>query len=134
MTARPNGLAAARTVLRKVGTASAAKRADLRSIVFTDPVLDYLVHVHVLRTGNKEGSRPLSLKDFLQVLRDRYGLYVDQSPPGLTISNELLRLNRLTLERRLRDLGLLLGVNDADSMKRLTPRFRVTEKNGDDLD
>jgi hypothetical protein len=134
MTARPNGLAAARTVLRKVEMGSAAKRADLRSIVFTDPVLDYLVHVHVLRTGNKEGSRPLSLKDFLQVLRDRYGLYVDQSPPGLTISNELLRLNRLTLERRLRDLGLLLGVNDADSMKRLTPRFRVTEKNGDDLD
>lgn len=134
MTARPNGLAAVRAVLRKVGRTGAAKRADLRSIVFTDATLDYLVHVHVLRAGNKEGSRPISLKDFLQVLRDRYGFYVDQSPPGLTISNEFLRLNRLTLERRLRDLGLLLGVNDAESMKRLNPRFRVTENNGDDLD
>jgi hypothetical protein len=27
------------------------------------------------------------------------------------------------LERRLRDLGLLVGVNDAESMKQLRPRF-----------
>ena len=119
MTARPNGLAATRTVLRKVGSATAAKRTELRSLVFTDAALDYLVHVQVLRNGKKEGFRAISLKDFLQVLRDRYGFCVDQAPPGLTISNELLRLNRLVLERRLRDLGLLLGVNDAESMKRL---------------
>jgi len=39
------------------------------------------------------------------------------------ISNELLRLNRIVLERRLRDLGLLVGVNDAEAMKCLRPRF-----------
>ena len=134
MTARPNGLAATRTVLRKVGSATAAKRTELRSLVFTDAALDYLVHVQVLRNGKKEGFRAISLKDFLQVLRDRYGFCVDQAPPGLTISNELLRLNRLVLERRLRDLGLLLGVNDAESMKRLSPRFRLMGGNGDGMD
>jgi hypothetical protein len=110
------------------------RRTDLRSLVLTDAALDYLVHVHVLRSGRKEGFSQISLKDFLQILHDRYGFCVDEAPPGLTISNELLRLNRLVLERRLRDLGLLLGVNDADAMKRLTPRFKLTEGNGDDLD
>jgi hypothetical protein len=41
----------------------------------------------------------------------------------MTISNDLLQANRTTLERRLRDLGLLVGVNDAEAMKRLRPRF-----------
>ena len=43
----------------------------------------------------------------------------------MTISNEVLGRNRATLERRLRDLGLLIGVNDAERMKRLTPRFEA---------
>jgi hypothetical protein len=43
----------------------------------------------------------------------------------MTISNELLRLNRIVLERRLRDLGLLVGVNDAEAMKRLRARFQI---------
>jgi len=29
------------------------------------------------------------------------------------------------LERRLRDLGVLVGMNDAESMKQLRPRFRA---------
>ena len=121
---RPNGLAGRRAVIRKIDSNGRTKRSDLRSMVFTDSVLDYLVHLHVLRTGNKSGYRPLSFKNFLEVLRERYGFCVEQSPPGMTISNELLRLNRIVLERRLRDLGLLVGVNDADSMKQLRPRFQ----------
>ena len=45
------------------------------------------------------------------------------APSGLSVSNDLLRLNRNALERRLRDLGLLMGVNDAEVMKQLKPRF-----------
>jgi hypothetical protein len=123
MVGRPNGLAARRAVIRKIAVGGPGKRSDLRSVVFTDSALDYLVHLHVLRTGNKTGYRPLSFKVFLELLRERYGLCVDHAPPGMTISNELLRLNRLVLERRLRDLGLLMGVNDAEAMKHLRPRF-----------
>ncbi len=124
---RPNGLATKRSVTRKA-VAAGPKKRELRSLVFTDSVLDYLVHLHVLRTGNKSGHQSLSFKDFRQVLRHRYGFCVDQAPPGMTISNELLQRNRVVLERRLRDLGLLTGVNDAEAMKHLRPRFRGAEE------
>ena len=45
----------------------------------------------------------------------------------MSVSNELLLANRTALERRLRDLGLLAGVNDAETMKRLRPRFQPTQ-------
>ena len=39
------------------------------------------------------------------------------------LSLEVLQANTSWLERRLRDLGLLIGVNDASSMKQLKPRY-----------
>jgi hypothetical protein len=131
---RPNGLALKRTVTRNVAVERARKRSEVRSMVFTDPALDYLVHLHVLRGGNKGGFRGLSFRQFIQILNERYGLCIDTAPPGMTISNELLRSNRSTLERRLRDLGLLVGVNDAESMKYLRPRFEVAPENQNVVD
>jgi hypothetical protein len=52
----------------------------------------------------------------------------------MIVSNDLLQANRLILERRLRDLGLLIGVNDAEAMKRLKPRFDPTGGEDRDLD
>jgi hypothetical protein len=52
----------------------------------------------------------------------------------MTISNEHLQQNRRVLERRLRDLGLLVGVNDAEAMKHLMPRFTQWEEKDDELD
>ena len=129
LTGRPNGLAVKRSTTRGLGGSTTRRKRDVRSLVFTDSVLDYLVHLHLLRPGNKPGVRPLSFRDFLEVLRDRYGFHVDTAPPGMTISNELLQRNRTILERRLRDLGLLVGVNDAEAMKRLEPRFEPEMEN-----
>jgi hypothetical protein len=123
MLGRPNGLASKRAVIRHLSPGAPRKRSDLRALVLTDSVLDYLVHLHILPSGNRHGSRALSLKEFLRRLNERYGFCIDVSPPGLTVSNEVLQANRITLERRLRDLGLLVGVNDAEAMKRLQPRF-----------
>jgi len=120
---RPNGLASKRTVIRSMAAMGTRKRSEIRSLVFTDSVLDYLVHLHVLPSGNRHGVQPLSFGRFLHKLHDRYGFCVESSPPGMTISNDLLQTNRAMLERRLRDLGLLVGVNDAEAMKRLRPRF-----------
>jgi hypothetical protein len=128
---RPNGLGVRRAVIRKSGSGDAAKKREVRSIVLTDSVLDYLAHLHMISSGNKGGWRPLSFKDFVRILRERYGFCVDVAPPGVSISNELLRLNRDILERRLRDLGLLTGVNDAEAMKQLKPRF-APAGHGDD--
>ena len=116
-----NGLAQKRRTAR--GAAVGRRQRDVRSLVFTESVLDYLVHLHLLRPGNKSRSQSLSLRHFLKILQERYGFHVDVAPPGMTISNDLLQSNRAILERRLRDLGLLVGVNDAESMKRLQPRF-----------
>ena len=121
---RPNGLAQKRKTTRGAHAAGGGRRVrEVRSMVFTDSVLDYLVHLHVLPGGNKPGIRRLSLREFLDIIRVRYGFCVDAEPPGMAVSNELLQSNRAVLERRLRDLGLLVGVNDAESMKRLQPRF-----------
>lgn len=123
MIGRPNAVASKRKVRRS--SAGVSRMRDARSLVFSDSVLDYLVHRHVLKTGKKGRvwTRPVALNEFLKILRERYGLYVDKSPKGMEISNELLQENRAVLERRLRDLGLLIGVNDAESMKCLRSRF-----------
>ena len=124
---RPNGLAAKRKTRHNDATSGKSRQRDVRSLIFTDPVLDYLAHLHVLRSGSGAGARALSFRQFIHKLRERHGFYVDTAPPGMTISNALLQANRAVLERRLRDLGLLVGVNDAEAMKRLQPRFDPTD-------
>jgi hypothetical protein len=133
MMSQPNGLAAKRSVMRSEGTDSTRRRRDVRSLVFSDAVLDYLVHLHVLPNGNKNGHRWLSFQEFLRILQERYGLFVDSPPPGLTISNHHLQQNRRILERRLRELGLLVGVNDAEAMKHLRPRFVQREDEEEEI-
>lgn len=128
---RPNGLAAKRRTTRSVGGTGTRRSREVRSLVFTDSVLDYLVHRHVLRKGKKLGIRPLAFKSFLEVLHERYGFCVDKAPVGMAISNEMLQRNRVVLERRLRDLGLLVGVNDAEAMKCLRPRFEPATEDSD---
>lgn len=123
---RPNGLAAKRRSRRKIGGAATPRSTVLRSLRLTDPVLDYLVHLHLVKPGGGTGPQALSLEDFLGIIQDRYRMFVDESPPGMSLSNDLLRLNRATLDRRLRELGLLSSVNDAEAMKRLRPRFRLS--------
>lgn len=120
---RPNGLAFKRRVSRS--EAGTKKAIDLRSIVLSHALLDFLVHRHLRKDGEGKAARPLTLRKFLDILRDHYGLYVDREPPGLSVPQDLLRANKAWLERRLRDLGLLVGVNDAESMKQLRARFVV---------
>ncbi len=128
MTGNANGLAIDRRVTFQT-MRNGKKSGMMRSIVLTDTVLDFLVHRHLRKPGKEGNTKPnsISFNDFVAILRDRYGLLIDQAPPGQTISRELLQRNRRFLERRLRSLGLLMGVNDAESMKRLRPRFNARE-------
>ena len=119
---RPNRLALKRTTTRGSGPGTRQRR-DVRALVFADSVLDYLVHLHLL--PGPKGGADANIVSFLDFLREDYGFHVDTAPPGMTVSNEVLGRNRAALERRLRDLGLLVGVNDAERMKRLTPRFEA---------
>jgi hypothetical protein len=134
LTGYRNGLGIKRATIRQVREQITKKRQEMRSIVLSDSVLDYLVHLHVLKAGNTRRVRPISLQAFLRKINERYGFCVDMAPPGMNISNDLLQTNRAVLERRFRDLGLLLGVNDAETMKRLWPRFEPAKEDDNDLD
>lgn len=126
MTDRPNGLAIKRRVRRSQNGVQRAQ--DLRAIVLTPPLLDFLVHRHLRKSAKGKPSQPLSFQVFLKILRENYGLYVDREPPGHPVPQEVLLRNKVWLERRLRDLGLLIGVNDAESMKQLKPRYEGESK------
>ena len=85
-------------------------------------MIDYLVHRHlVMDRGDR--LRQLSLKNFLDRLRTHHGLWIDQAPPGTNVPSDLLRRNKELFEARLRDLGLLVTVNDAETMKSLRERY-----------
>ena len=123
MTDEPNGLARRRRVVLRKPVAGGRKTADATSFVLSNTVLEYLVHRHLRKSGKGRKARDLSLPNFLILLRERYGFYIDQSPPNMEVPHELLLRNRRVLERRLRDLGLLVGVNDAELMKKLKARY-----------
>ena len=53
----------------QLGSRKAQESRDMRSLIFTDAALDYLVHLHLLRNGHKPGIRPLSFKAFMDTLR-----------------------------------------------------------------
>ncbi len=126
MSDRPNGLAIKRRATRT--EAGTRRSVDMRAIVLTNPTLDFLIHRHLRKDVRGKDAKPLSLRQFLDILYKHYGLYVDREPPGMSVPQGLLRENKRWLERRLRDLGLLVGVNDAESMKQLRARFAVPEQ------
>ena len=124
MVDEPNGLARRRRITLRRKALNGRKTTDVISFVLTNTALEYLVHRHLRRGSDPRKSEPLSLPQFLKLLRERYGFYIDQSPPGMAVPGELLERNARHLERRLRDLGLLIGVNDAERMKKLRSRYQ----------
>jgi hypothetical protein len=123
MTNEPNGLARRRRTTVSKPVVGGRKTSESTSFVLTNTALEYLVHRHLRKSGKGRKARDLSLPEFLRLLSERYGFYVDQSPTNMEVPNELLQRNRRMLERRLRDLGLLVGVNDAERMKKLKARY-----------
>ena len=111
--ARRTGLVDRRTVRGQSTT---------RSAVMRTPMLDYLVHLHLAPSINGRPPRQLSLRGFLDILRSRHGLCIDAAPNGTNIPAAELSRNKALLEGRLRDLGVLVTVNDAEDMKTLRSR------------
>jgi hypothetical protein len=123
-----NGLGKRRKVtLHQTRRKGQGRTGDALSFVMTNPVIEYLVHRHIRKTGKGRKERPLSYPEFLTTLRERYGFYVDHAPPNLAVPSEVLQRNRRIFERRLRDLGLLAGVNDAERMKKIKWRYRAQQ-------
>jgi hypothetical protein len=121
MVNEPHGLLKKRKVSRR-SESGKVQRGDARSVVLSNALLDTLVHTQLAKSqGN------VSFRDFIQALKSDYGILIDEVPSGIAADREDLLRNRNILEKRLRDLGLLIGVNDAESMKRLCPRYHSSE-------
>lgn len=120
MTGESHGLAIKRRVQRTI--AGKRKSMDLKTIAFNAELIEFLVHRYLYDPITKTQA-PLFLHEFLGKLMGSYGVYIAEAPPGYPISQQLLQRNKGWFERQLRDLGLLVGVNDAETMKQLRPRY-----------
>lgn len=118
MANEPHGLLKKRKVSRRLESGR-TQRGDARSVILSNALLDTLVHTQLAKNGGA-----VSFQSFLHALKTDYGILVDEAPIGVAADREDLLRNRSILEKRLRDLGLLQGVNDAESMKRLRARYR----------
>jgi len=94
----------------------------------SDTLLETLVHALTLRRKSPlQGCRP-SIRQFLQDLRNHYGLYIHELPPQLDPYGgpaSLREANLNALKDRLRRLGLFQAVSDAEAMQRIQGRYPV---------
>jgi hypothetical protein len=72
------------------------------------------------------------IDEFLEGLRERYGLYIDRLPPsdgfgrpGIT-DHAALRANFAAFTTRLREIGFYTDLSDAYLAQTITPRYTVT--------
>jgi len=99
-------------------------------------LLEVLVQIALLRptkSGRGYHTGALRLDEFLDVLRTRYGLYVDRLPagdgfPSIGIEEQAaLRANTEAFTTRMREIGFYSDLSDAYLTQVITPRFIINE-------
>ena len=89
-------------------------------------LLETLVQLLVLKPSDPPKSRPLDVYDFVEQLKERYGIWIDKPPPALDLdyeSRQAAQANFVALKEKLRQLGFFRAVTDARRMQRLKPRY-----------
>jgi hypothetical protein len=79
-------------------------------------VLETLVQLLVLRAGDPPRAKSLDIYDFVETLKRRYGIWIDEPPPDLDRSPEAYQAaeaNFSALKEKLRQLGFFRAVTDA---------------------
>ncbi len=102
-----------------------AKRAD-NYYTFGIKMLETLVQLQVLKPDGTPRSRFLDIYEFVDRLKERYGIWIDEPPPWLDQSYEArqaAQANFTALKEKLRQLGFFRAVTDARRMQRLRPRY-----------
>lgn len=106
---------------------------DKRRFVLDARLLEVLLQATLLRPqpdGNLATS-PMRIDEFLAVLRERYGLYVDQLPDadgfaGADLDDQAaLRANSAAFVNRLREIGYYQDMSDAYLTQTITPRYAM---------
>ncbi|WBC10510.1 hypothetical protein [Micromonospora sp. WMMA1947] len=108
-------------------------RRGQRRFVLDSRLLEVLLQLALLRPDGAGALRTAAIRvdEFLAVLRDRYGLYIDELPPGdgfgqpSIIDHRALRENRAAFVARLREIGFYTDLSDAYLTQTITPRYRL---------
>ena len=97
-------------------------------------LLEVLVQLLVLtpKNGGFE-SKPLSIRQLVKEIRDRYGLIIDGTVEprfkDADINTHLaFKENVEALKNKLRQIGFYTDLSDASSLQKIRPRYKFTEK------
>ena len=113
----------------------AQPRLGQRRFMLDSRLLEVLLQLALLRgrtTARGPCARaPLRIDEFLDILRERYGLYIDQLPdgdgfgPAIVTDHAALRENRAAFIARLREIGFYSDLSDAYLTQTITPRYTI---------
>lgn len=91
-------------------------------------LLEVLVQIAVLEPASdgKLHSRPILIDDFVQWMRDRYGITVLPNRPNATMSElQASNDNQRNLAKRLREIGFYTDLSDAYNTQTIRPRYPI---------
>jgi hypothetical protein len=108
-------------------------RNSKRRVVLDSRLLEVLLQIAVLRPGGDHGfhTTEMRIDEVLDVLRERYGIYVDRLPPNdgfgeaSITDREALRENLAAFKTRLREVGFYRDLSDAYVTQTVTPRYPI---------
>lgn len=108
-----------------------------RRFALESRLLEVLLQIAVLRPGGDQGyfTGEMRIDDLLSFLRERYGLHIDQLPPGEGFSaptideRKALRSNVQAFTGRLREIGFYRDLSDAYVTQTVVPRYTIAERN-----
>jgi hypothetical protein len=108
-------------------------RRGERRFVLDSRLVEVLLQLALLGNDRQGALRtvPLRVDEFLTVLKSRYGLFIDEFPPGDDLGRPgiaeraALRENRVAFVDRLREIGFYADLSDAFITQTITPRYRL---------
>jgi hypothetical protein len=117
------------------GAMVAQPRLGQRRFTLDSRMLEVLLQLALLRGSDDKPmdlrTVPLRIDEFLEILRERYGLYIDQLPdgdgfgPAIVTDHSALRENRVAFIARLREIGFYSDLSDAYLAQTITPRYEI---------
>jgi hypothetical protein len=115
------------------GAMIAQPRGGERRFTLDSRLLEVLLQLSLLKADNPASFYTASLRvdEFLGLLRERYGLYIDQLPdgdgfgPAIVTDHAALRENRMAFTSRLREIGFYSDLSDAYLTQTITPRYTI---------
>jgi hypothetical protein len=110
-------------------------RGQKRKYVLGSQLLELLVQLAVVDARTRHGqaefyTKPITITDFVEWLRDRYGILIDATkvPSDSPDVARALDANYSALKDRLRQLGFFTDLSDASISQVIRPRFPINSE------